>query len=280
MMFNDLNHFKSVVAHQFFVEPGDRNYSVARFCRLSNLYEEYWWQILQMVEKYLKATIILNGGSAKATGHDLKNLLEKHSQFLKSDGIKRLDKPEGLRSELWSDKPIESLLVRIQMMGNPDSRYGLTSYWNRPEDAFVADQLAFELRRRTIGLDWIVGQHWEDCELRDYYGKPYRHVIRNLPRHQVRQMKIPDKDLSVAGTSTCDILHSWNFAFTRAEEDINKPAPPSFAPMMGAMRNSYLGIFYRAFLKSERSAIREHVLWLLENIRLGPAEPSFRALLD
>ena len=281
MITNDLNHFKSVVAHQFFVAPADRNYFVAKFCRVSNIYEEYWWQILQMVEKYLKAGIILNGGSVKkASGHDLVDLFTQHSSLLGDDALNVLSKPDGLRETWWSDIPVQELIQRINLIGGPGIRYGLSSYWNHRADAYLADQLAFELRRRTIGLTWLVGEHWEEPDLKQFYGRPYQTVLRELPRHQIRPMKLPDKDLSSIGTSTVDLLYAWNFAFARSDEDLSKPAPPSFAPLVAGMANSYLGIFYEAFKEADPEAIRERVCWLIDTIKLGAAEAAFCKLIE
>jgi hypothetical protein len=65
MFSTSLNHFKSVFAAQFFVVPADRNYFLARFTRINGIPEEFWWQSLQAIEKYLKAGLVLNGESVK-----------------------------------------------------------------------------------------------------------------------------------------------------------------------------------------------------------------------
>ena len=66
-----LNHFQSVCAGSFFIAPADQNYFLARFSKFTDLGNEFWWQALQAVEKYLKAGLVLNKVSVKSFNHSL-----------------------------------------------------------------------------------------------------------------------------------------------------------------------------------------------------------------
>ncbi len=277
-----LNHFKSVFAHKFFVAPSDRNYFFARFAKTYGINEEFWWQALQTIEKLLKAGLILNGVSVKnGYNHDIEKLWSKHKEVFGDLAVTSLRRPDKLDERFWSDRPLESFVARVNQMGHPDSRYGLLSYSNSTGDLFKFDQLSFELRRRTIGLDWIVGEDFPDDRLTEFYGQPYRNVIAQRPEHQIRSMKAPKGSIGVIGEDLEDVIHSWNFAYFRNDVDVNRPAPPSVAPQMAGFGNSYLYLLWNEIKDTEITDLAsEQVTWLLESIKIGrDAEGEFKRIL-
>ena len=166
-------------------------------------------------------------------------------------------------------------------MGHPDSRYGLISYENRNGDLFRFDQLVFELRRRTIGLDWIVGDDFPDDRLTEFYGQPYRYVIARRPELQIRTRKAVNGSFSVIGEDLEDVVYSWNIPFLRNSADLERPAPPSVAPRIAGFRNSYLYFLWDKLNSTEITAhVRERVEWLLDNVKVGrDAECELKILL-
>lgn len=278
----NLNHFKSVFAHKFFVAPADRNYFLARFAKIYGMHEEFWWQSLQAIEKLLKAGLVLNGHSVKqGYGHDIEALWKSHLDIFGECAVRGLLKPEKMSADLWQDRSLEYFISSVNQMGQPDSRYGLVSYSNSKDDIFKLDQLICELRRRTIGLDWIVGKDCQDECLLKFYGQPYRNVIEQLPNHQIRQMKIPEGEFETVGTGLEDIHYSWNFAFPRAVEDLEKRAPASVVPAFAGAGNSYLFLLWEELKKNPtNSATKKKVRWLLENVQVGrEAGKNFKSLL-
>lgn len=280
-------HFQSVFVHQFFVAPADQNYLLARFCRLHGLNSEFWWQSLQAIEKVLKAGLVLNGVSVKSGfGHNIEKLWERHLRTFGDLAVSEICKPNELEPELWRPCSLRNFLRRVNRMGHPDSRYGLLSNVYRPGDFFRLDQIYFELRRRTIGLEWIVGADWDTPDLKEFHGERYSRVIRDSPTHQIRIMKCPTGLANGAGEKMEDILFSWNFSFRRNASDIQKPAPPSISSVYPSATNSYLYLLVEA-VQSARAAgqvepaLRDRVTWLLDNIQIGrDAEQAFRELLE
>lgn len=278
-----LNHFKSVFAHQFFVSPSDRNYFPARIAKTYGLNEEFWWQALQTVEKLLKAGLILNGVSVKnGYNHNIEKLWLKHKEVFGDLAVIDLKRPDKLSERLWTDHSLEFFIAGINRMGHPDSRYGLLSYGNRNDDLFKFDQLTFELRRRTIGLNWIVGDGFPDEGLKDFYGQPYRNVIAQRPEHQVRPMKAPKGSFGVIGDDLEDVIHSWNFSFLRNDDDLKRPAPPTVAPVIPGFGNSYIYLLWEEIKgKQINKLASERVEWLLENIKIGrDVEREFERILS
>ncbi|GAW34121.1 hypothetical protein RA2_01166 [Roseovarius sp. A-2] len=283
MLDASLTHFQSVFADKFFVVPADQNYFLARFTKTYGLHAEFWWQSLQAVEKVLKAGLILNGVSVKrGYSHDLERLWDKHLQTFGDLSVRSLPKPKALGDQHWHNRPLSHFISRLNRMGHPDSRYGLVSYTNHAGDLFKLDKLFFELRRRTIGLDWIVGKGWEDDLLRPFYGQPYRNVIEQLPNHQIRKERIPTGTLATVGTDLEDMYYAWNFAFPRTEGDIEKPAPPNVAPAFPGFRNSYLYLLWQDLNgKAVTHDMQGKVGWLLANVMVGKeAEIAFKKLLN
>ena len=278
-----LNHFKSLLAHKFFVAPSDRNYFFARFAKTFGINEEFWWQGLQTIEKLLKAGLVLNGVSVGGEyRHDIEKLWNKHKEVFGDLAVTNLTRPDKLKEEFWTDHTLENLIARMNRMGHPDSRYGLLSYSNNIDDMFKFDQLAFELRRRTIGLDWIIGSDFPDLELTEFYGQPYRNVIAQRPEHQIRSMKLPTGSIEVIGAELEDVIHSWNFSNFRSDADLERPAPPTVAPVMAGFGNSYLYLLWRSLNGGEVTELaREQVEWLLGNIQIGrDAKIEFERILE
>lgn len=277
-----LNHFKSVFAHKFFVAPSDRNYFFARFAKTYGINEEFWWQALQTIEKLLKAGLVLNGVSVKiGYGHDIEKLWNKHKEVFGDLAVTGLNKPEKLADRFWTDHTLENFITRVNEMGHPDSRYGLLSYSNNNDDMFKFDQLAFELRRRTIGLEWIIGADFPDEELAEFYGQTYRNIIAQRPDHQIRYMKSPTGPINVIGKDLEDVIHSWNFSYFRGDADLERPTPSTVAPAMAGFGNSYLYLLWDSINDAEVTDLaREQVEWLLGNIQIGrDAEREFVKIL-
>lgn len=276
-----LNHFKSVFAHKFFVAPSDRNYFFARFSKIYGINEEFWWQALQTIEKLLKAGLILNGVPVKkGYKHDVEGLWDKHKEVFGDLAVTNLIRPEKLSERLWTDQSLETFIGRVNRMGHPDSRYGLLSYSNNTDDLFKFDLLAFELRRRTIGLNWIVGDDFPDEGLREFYGQPYRNVIAQLPQHQIRSMNTPTGSITVSGEGLEDVIHSWNFSCFRNHADLTRPAPPAVAPLIPGFGNSYLYLLLNEIKGTKPSElVRERIKWIIDNINIGPSENDFKKIL-
>ena len=283
-MFCSLNHFKSVFTHQFFVGPADSNYFVARWARVNGFPEEFYWQALQALEKYFKAGLLLNGVCIKPYGHDLNALLEKHLDVYDCLAVSKLIKPLSLRDDLWGDEEIASYIQNINSQGHPDIRYGLRSWSSRPDDLFKFDQLAFSLRRLTIGVDWLVGADWKQHDLTEFEGQPYREVLKEKKDYQVRAIEVPKGSALRAGMGLSDVWHCWNYAYRRSEEDLTKPAPSTVVPRLGPFANSYLYLLHRMLQKDTKKSepnLREGVEWLLANVKLhNEVQRTFRALLD
>lgn len=219
----------------------------------------------------------------KKYNHNIERLWEAHQNVFGKTAIKGLSKPNLLQSELWQNRPIEQFISKINKMGHPDGRYGLVSYSTSSDDIFKLDQIVFELRRRTIGLKWIIGEDWNvEQEIENLNGLPYRKAIEDFPTYQIRLIASPQYSVTAAGTEMSDILHAWNFAFLREKTEYEKLAPASVSSSIGAFSKSYLFLLFEAL---EKTAVTpeaiDRVGWLIDSIKLGrDIENALRRILD
>lgn len=293
MQVESLDHFKSVVAHQFFVAPADSDYLIARWLLLNGFEPELFWHASQAVEKYLKASLVLNEQevrSRQSNGHDLCRLYEKHVQVFGDLALTRFERPQGLNAALWRDQPVSELIARLTLLGSPDSRYGLMSWHRLPDDLFKMDQLCWALRRLTIGLEWRVGHGMPcDASMVRHEGETYRNALRQdrtaTPRGPVAGTECR---LYPTGDSRSDLLHSWNFSYRRCPADTFQPAPPPVAPRIGPFANSYITLFWEILTEVDKNGalrplkpfVESGLRWLVEMIKLPPeVREAFEAQL-
>ncbi|WP_156929512.1 HEPN domain-containing protein [Paracoccus sp. J55] len=269
-----IRFYASVTKHSF-VKPGDYNYIHARFCRATGLHTEFFWQSAQAVEKYLKAAIVANGATSHGYSHKLGKLLTNLNAILGDLGVHSLEKPEELNPDLWTDQPLPKMMEKLETFGDPANRYGLTSYQNDGWDIFVLDKLVWELRRRSVGMSWVIGTDWMDESIPDLNGKTIGYVISNRKDYQPRPITIPKVDFSVMGVNFEDALYSWNLNFKRNSEDISKNPPRSISVRHGGFGNSILPMYLdRAELhakssKEDAAEVAYRIQWILQNIQFS-----------
>lgn len=242
---------------------------LARLCLIQGLDREFFWKSAQALEKVLKAGMLLNGASTQKLGHDLPKIWKKYKEALADYAPKVMQKPALLSREIWRDETIEHFLKWVSEAGHPDMRYGLRTYDFQGDELFKLDVLYADLRRRVIGLDWIVGADWAvDGELSQYIGSPYRLVIEDAPHLQFRNFKFPNGNISDLGSDWQDVLHRWNFAFTRSDNDLSLPPPSNITKLGGGETDRFEVILEDAKREKTTSELRNRVDWLIKNIEL------------
>lgn len=271
MKVNSLNHFKSVFAGQFFVKSADQNYALARWARIVGLAREFFIQAHQAVEKYLKAALVLNDVSVRAYQHDIVGLFEEHTRVFGDLAVVRLEKPELLNPELWLMSDAREFINHLEVDGNPNSRYRLTSYAARRSDLFTLDELVRRVRRLTVGLNWRVGQDWTtDNDVAESEGQTFRETLTRHPRFQPRGSIVP---LPMADNeSSYSLSRSFltgNVAFVEELPPEYHMIPGTVAPRLGPMENSYLYLVAEALRSGEASQdVHDGTIWIVDNIYL------------
>src|SRR4051794_6589074 len=81
------------IARMMFLKTADNNYIMARKAFFGNIILDFLWLSLHSIEKYLKATLLLNDKSAKY-GHDIVRLYEEVRSLDERISFGPLVKPE------------------------------------------------------------------------------------------------------------------------------------------------------------------------------------------
>src|ERR1700687_1899526 len=68
---DDLYAEKQSIIDELFIKTADDNYVTARWCFHQNLNVDFFWLAVHCVEKYLKASLLLNGENVKKQSHDI-----------------------------------------------------------------------------------------------------------------------------------------------------------------------------------------------------------------
>jgi len=278
-----LRHFQSVFANQFFVIAADEDYLFARWSRLNGFHRKFYWFAAQAIEKYLKATIVLNCGSAKDLKHDLLASYERHCEHLGSDSFLKFPNTPSAIAEVWLQQTPKEFLKRVNAFGGSDSRYRMTPFSTKVDDLHKLDASVFELRRRAIGLHWTVGEDWEEPDFQIFVGEEYRKIIRNSPSSQVRNLQAARRIRTDNSTSDSILNIANHFSGSNIACDdayISRNISPRFG-----IENSYLNLLYQTLsepkpLQPYGTNVHQCMNWLLCNVQVGGQYPDkFKQLL-
>ena len=151
---SEIDILKNEVVTEMFVDPADHDYVVSRWCYQNCLFGSFFWNAAQAIEKYLKASLLLNGRSSKKFGHDLVRLYDAVTEYaddLLPDGLER---PEAFDGRPWlAETTPMAFISRLNEFGNPNNRYNMFGYDQRWSDLAHLDQIVWAIRRVTVGLD-------------------------------------------------------------------------------------------------------------------------------
>ena len=114
---------------------------------------DFLWLAVHALEKYLKASLLVNGWSAKGQGHNIVRLYQEVKNYAGDLLPSTLQKPKNLQTAYWHDEAADYFVERLLRQGNADARYGIFGYQKRHEDLHKLDQMVFACRRICQPLD-------------------------------------------------------------------------------------------------------------------------------
>lgn len=126
-------------ATRSFRDVADMDYIAARMSYRAGLVEQFHWQGLQALEKYLKALLLYNRVKAKRIGHDLSKALMKANQ---------------LPFDLELTAPARQLIEHLDTFGR--FRYLEASYFIHGPKLVDLDRTVWEIRRYCRVLKYEV----------------------------------------------------------------------------------------------------------------------------
>lgn len=156
---DELSVLKNVIVTETFVDTADQNYLIARWAYHRGMFTDFFWNSVHCLEKYLKASLLLNGKSGdvdsnnKSYGHDLVRLLAEVSSYASDLIPNDLEQPKQLIDIPWRKETLTGYIARLNDLGDANNRYNIFGYTQRWEDLSHLDQAVWSIRRLAFNLD-------------------------------------------------------------------------------------------------------------------------------
>jgi hypothetical protein len=154
---------RAAIIRYTLIETADLNYLVARQAYWLRSGPDFWWLSLQAIEKYLKATLLLNGLGTKETGHDVVSLLRQATEAMP---FIRYDPPHPFGWVQSHPTTIEHAVEKIHALGSPGNRYNESGYQIGTSDLFHVDSAVLSIRA------WCRSFRQYDTAVDDYLIRP------------------------------------------------------------------------------------------------------------
>lgn len=206
------------IIDELFIKTADDNYITARWCFHRNLNTDFFWLAVHCVEKYLKAVLLLNGGTSVEHGHNINLLYTEVRKFandlLPPEPVIPQDTPPGM----WRKETFEKFIARLYRDGQADNRYQLYGYSKMPEDLWKLDQLVYNVRRLCKPLD-------ANVMTKNIPGGPTssnRDALKADPKRWTLNSRLEDALTGKIDEEVKSAVTLWNFPFT--PENYPRPA--------------------------------------------------------
>lgn len=188
-----LNVHKNEIVGSFFVNTADQDYILARIAHDGKMGNAFFWAAGQAIEKYLKASLLLNGkssikdGNDKEYSHDLIRLFNDVNKYASDLFPERLTEPSQFEAPSWLEEAPLEFLERIKRYTNPDGRYNLFGCELSSQDLFHLDQFVFAARRVAFRLDAYPYITEPDPSLPSVFPSTVREKLMRHPEYQPRR---------------------------------------------------------------------------------------------
>ncbi|MBA3070380.1 MAG: hypothetical protein FP825_18125 [Hyphomonas sp.] len=151
------------IIRRTFLETADATYITARWQFLNGLPFEFYWNALHALEKYLKATLLLNRTKADDINHDIVRAFDraqlKFGEALLpnvwpaalTDRIKQITSGNARRRLRYAGA--KSYIENLKAHGGAEARYAMSSHVLNTTDLYCFDLTVFLVRRLAQDLD-------------------------------------------------------------------------------------------------------------------------------
>lgn len=248
------------LAVSVFCDTADQDYLLARGCYRIGLYDQFFWSGAQAIEKYIKCSILINGGNAKGIKHSLfkgyKKLPKNCKKLLPGMLVPPRYFPAKFGRFTFGSEPLTDFVKKFDSFGQPAGRYKEVSHYVEMRDFHKFDELCFQLRRTCTDLN--------------------QYISSNGPTHY--KVLSTDKNWQPRGS-----LVNWtgNKDEKRKQESILRWRNFSYyedhalrvGKLAGGGKASNSPYFLLSQYKSEKKS--ENIRWITENADLGKELESF-----
>lgn len=189
----------SSIINELYFNTADETYIVARWCAIQMLSSDFIWNAIHALEKYMKAAILLNGGSAKQIGHNIE-LAYKELEKL-TDGLlpTEIQKPKDLNLPYWQPTTPLNFIRKLMSSGGASVRYNERGYVQNDLDLFLLDELVFQIRRLCLRLDTAPYKKFTPKTRREFLrDQPDLHNVKNGKLEKIKRDKNASSELKQA----------------------------------------------------------------------------------
>ena len=263
-----IDTYKNSIVNDLFIKTADQNYVVARWSFFHGLYRDFYWNALHACEKYMKASLLLNGKSAMKNSkgnysHNILALFREVSTYSPELLPNVLICPNKLYSRPWRNELLDSFVEKLRQHGDPNNRYAYFSIVKEGDHLFKLDGLVFLLRRLAVPLDQLY------FESEEFSSETNRVILQNDPLHMPHDI-VRNLPRAQEGESQADLfnaLHRLNYAFERNSEDLTGKWPGMYSEN-AALYRLVGDAFKNANIKKnpQKAAV---IKWMLENIHFS-----------
>lgn len=224
---------------------------------------QFFWHSAQAIEKYLKASLVLNGYSIKNISHKLSKAFDTvrsyGADFLPEFNLPNQNLVLNKNLDFWKEESHGNFIARIEQNGTPSNRYDYFGVHLKIADLYKLDQLVFSLRNLSVNLNDV----YDDVAEHKYKGFKYAQILKLNPKGQLFPFNaklINDKRYC---KSLYDIARDNNYVFAREYDH-------TITPLKMIMKTSNLEMLYAGDYFSHA---RETRSWFEANFRdLTPAD--------
>lgn len=247
-----LVRMKKRVVQAMFIDMADQDYLAARLAYKAEMFNLFFWSAGQAIEKYLKASLLLNERSAKGYEHNLEKLFADVCEYASDLFPEELSKPKGLELnsfewDTWPDESPAAFVKRFTSYADANVRYNVLSFVVHSRDLFSLDQFVVHARRAAVSLD----DHPPKRVKEDWSTQSPRFQPTDFNKHLER---LRGKDMYEAALS-------WNFPLAP------KDYPHENSPIRTVL---YTPFYALATLGAEEqdSSAADLADWIVRNIKV------------
>ena len=243
------------IVKSFFVDTADHNYILARWSFLHHLHRDFYWNSLHCLEKYLKASLVLNGISVSNQSHAIHEMFQIFFEYSKDIIPSIIIPPFRIdKNSDWTTETMADFISRIEKYGDPNNRYAYFSYFQNWDNLIKLDGVVFVCRRLCVNLDKdISGEDWAQYP-------NYRAWLKLEPTFQPLGAfpGMPQTNNETRAEELEEALFRLNFAFIKDEKYL-------CGNLQGFKEeNSWLTIIYSIPPDNDRTEV---LRWLVANIK-------------
>lgn len=128
---------------------------------LKRFLQTIFWSSSQALEKYLKASLVLNGVSVKNSKHNIVRMFDELVKIAGSLVLDEFSLPKRRKKffskmpELWGSNYPKDFIEHVSRNGSTSNRYNTFGVNSEFSDLYKLDQIVFNLRRLSVDLNRV-----------------------------------------------------------------------------------------------------------------------------